>query len=656
MFSEWLTEETPEQKNLSLYKNKIKELEIEKDDYMFVMLFNGELTKSCSFVTIINKASDKDLMELCTKIYPNNFDIKNDQLIIKELTIPGIQFTPHQAIACNKFIEFMNDSSRKTFGLYGFSGTGKTTTIVAIVSHLLKSKLIKTAAFSAPTNKAVNVMKTKFENSVRDIYKSYANKEMDKEAKFDDVIWKLHDYGVEIEFTTVHRLLGFKTDFNKEDGKVIFVKKDPSDVHKFAVVIIDECSMMSGEMVDCIFNDIRMDGRNIKIVFTGDTAQLPPVNEKNSIIFSKTPQEFPLKAYFECFGHKEIKDDVFNELKSKGLTKKYDILMNEIVAMDNFVMEQVVRSKSNNVLGVCNTIRKWTLNQSETYNIKKFIKGECFAYKYTPPSSNKIKSDWFNHFLEECKKSNECIILTWTNKQCNEYNDAIRKKIFNSDKIERFQVGDILMLSDFYNIQNSKSEENKFYTSEQIKVTSLEIGPRCIEPFPAMISKKAQKLVNGNVYELKYKRIVEQIIESTSKFYKCWLLNVKRLSNKTDNVFTLYVIHEDDMAIYKKDCETIRSIIGNFRNTLTAKYRDKTQVIDNNVIKQLWRDFHYIYDQPFAEVNYGYCITTHKAQGSTFYNVYVDIDDITKNQNINEMKRCFYTAISRTSNELHILV
>jgi hypothetical protein len=336
------------------------------------------------------------------------------------------------------------------------------------------------------------------------------------------------------------------------------------------------------------------------------------------------------------------------------LTKKYEILMAEIMSMDNFVMEQVVRSKSNNILGVCNTIRKWTLNQSETYNIKKFIKGECFAYKYTSPS--KIKSEWFNHFLEECKKANECIILTWTNNQCNEYNDAIRKQIFKSDKIERFQVDDVLMLSDFYNIQNSKSEENKFYTSEQIKITSLEIGPKYIEQFPMIISKKAQKLVNGNIYESKYKNIVEQIIGATSKFYKCWLLNVKRLSNKTDNVFTIYVLHEDDVQTYKKDCEIIRGLIGNFRNTLTMKYRDKTQVIDNNVIKQLWRDFHYIYDQPFADVNYGYCITTHKAQGSTFYNVYVDIDDITNNPNINEMKRCFYTAISRVSNELHLLV
>ena len=27
----------------------------------------------------------------------------------------------------------------------------------------------------------------------------------------------------------------------------------------------------------------------------------------------------------------------------------------------------------------------------------------------------------------------------------------------------------------------------------------------------------------------------------------------------------------------------------------------------------------------FADISYGYCITTHKSQGSTFSNIYVDI-------------------------------
>ena len=69
----------------------------------------------------------------------------------------------------------INDTLR-TFGLYGFSGTGKTTTIVEIVSNLLKTRLIKSVAFSAPTNKAVNVMKTKFEKYIRELYKIYSHK------------------------------------------------------------------------------------------------------------------------------------------------------------------------------------------------------------------------------------------------------------------------------------------------------------------------------------------------------------------------------------------------------------------------------------------------------------------------------------------------
>ena len=35
--------------------------------------------------------------------------------------------------------------------------------------------------------------------------------------------------------------------------------------------------------------------------------------------------------------------------------------------------------------------------------------------------------------------------------------------------------------------------------------------------------------------------------------------------------------------------------------------------------------------------------------------VFVDAHDIFKNNNANEAKRCIYTALTRTSNELHIL-
>jgi ATP-dependent exoDNAse (exonuclease V) alpha subunit len=59
---------------------------------------------------------------------------------------------------------------------------------------------------------------------------------------------------------------------------------------------------------------------------------------------------------------------------------------------------------------------------------------------------------------------------------------------------------------------------------------------------------------------------------------------------------------------------------------------------------------------PFASVSYGYAITCHKAQGSNYKNVFVDFSDIVKNRNEEEMKRCTYTAVSRTIDNLYILI
>ena len=63
-----------------------------------------------------------------------------------------------------------------------------------------------------------------------------------------------------------------------------------------------------------------------------------------------------------------------------------------------------------------------------------------------------------------------------------------------------------------------------------------------------------------------------------------------------------------------------------------------------------------IFNEPFANVNYGYCTTVHKSQGSTYHNVYVDINDILNNSRLDEMKRCMYTAVTRCSNKIILLI
>ena len=77
----------------------------------------------------------------------------------------------------------------------------------------------------------------------------------------------------------------------------------------------------------------------------------------------------------------------------------------------------------------------------------------------------------------------------------------------------------------------------------------------------------------------------------------------------------------------------------------------------DKLIESIWICFYESLIDIFADISYGYCITTHKSQGSTFSNVYVDMNNIIlKNQNHEESYRCLYTAITRTSEKLNILI
>jgi len=70
--------------------------------------------------------------------------------------------------------------------------------------------------------------------------------------------------------------------------------------------------------------------------------------------------------------------------------------------------------------------------------------------------------------------------------------------------------------------------------------------------------------------------------------------------------------------------------------------------------KWFWMQF-YKAKQHYADVNYAYAITCHKSQGSTYKNVYVDLADISGNDNVVERNRIIYTAITRASEKAVII-
>ena len=67
-----------------------------------------------------------------------------------------------------------------------------------------------------------------------------------------------------------------------------------------------------------------------------------------------------------------------------------------------------------------------------------------------------------------------------------------------------------------------------------------------------------------------------------------------------------------------------------------------------------WLDY-YDFLRNFADISYGYSITCHKSQGSTYNTTFVLEDDIDVNLNVVERNRIKYTAYTRSSKKVYIL-
>jgi ATP-dependent exoDNAse (exonuclease V) alpha subunit len=72
----------------------------------------------------------------------------------------------------------------------------------------------------------------------------------------------------------------------------------------------------------------------------------------------------------------------------------------------------------------------------------------------------------------------------------------------------------------------------------------------------------------------------------------------------------------------------------------------------NLALKKAWS-----YKQRFADIDFGYCLTSHKAQGSTYDTVIVVEDDILSVNPITEIEKSqsMYVAISRASNKVYVV-
>ncbi len=215
-------------------------------------------------------------------------------------------------------------------------------------------------------------------------------------------------------------------------------------------------------------------------------------------------------------------------------------------------------------------------------------------------------------------------------------------------------------MSEFYSIkETSDYDDNKFYTSEQIKVIKINRTVKNIPRLTENLDNKTSRIKNIHDIKEKYLRTVNAINKAIKRKYNVWKITVVKLnigSQEDDKEYTIYVIDESSIDDIESDIEMTRGKIKELVSYYNNIHRENVGGIDSMIISKLWREFNNKFTDPFAQVNYGFSITVHKSQASTFYNVFVDLHDIFKNKNSEEAKKCLYTAVTRTSNELHILI
>jgi tRNA(Met) C34 N-acetyltransferase TmcA len=210
--------------------NYLRDNKIDMSQYTELLnidIFN--VKKVCDYVNNLDN-NFKDMFYNC---YKNLIKYKDNKLIFKNKILlqrllelaqqNNFNFTKNQTEIIDELIRFMTDNTQKYYGLFGYAGTGKTTSLVALITYLLELKYVKSIIFTSPTNKALNVIKNKFINSLRYLLDAH-HIEYAETKTFDDNIDKLRKHNINIEFSTIHKLLNYKTEFNP-NGEMIFIKE-----------------------------------------------------------------------------------------------------------------------------------------------------------------------------------------------------------------------------------------------------------------------------------------------------------------------------------------------------------------------------------------------------------------------------------------------
>ena len=491
-----------------------------------------------------------------------------------------------QTVAKKLLREFIKQKEHKKFYLFGYAGTGKTYTVSGMIFEFLRQHVLHHVYVCAPTHQALNVIETYFRSVVKN----------------EDLLTLESN----ISFLTIHKLLEFKPVIQNEDGTKVFKSTKESKFMKHLderLIIIDECSMISKVMIDELNKYIEL--YPIKILFMGDSAQLPPVSEPISKIFNEVKNNYPY----------------------------------------HLVLDEIMRTNSSEIKDISSIIREWNKKDSlgpSFLNIhnRKITPKTFKLYHHKPQLKDSI---WFKKFIKDVNDGKFPIILTWRNNPAETYNDTVRKIIHNCENIDDYMVDDHLMFSNFYAVPGQILKV--FYTSDMIRILKIKTDKIKLFDWSVAMIPDSDHLADKT-----YNRLIKSFMKLDNEIEVDLMTVQKIYSNiSIEDIGKKSSIQTIRLSQQKKYIEYIDRI----KSDLESFFK---QFKHDNHTSKLWEIFHKNLLDPFAKLNFGYSITVHKSQGSTFSTVYVDVVDITINPIEEEMQKSLYTASTRASKELFFIV
>ena len=491
----------------------------------------------------------------------------------------NIEYTRSQQNAVEAFRQFLDDDST-IFILKGAAGTGKTTILKAFVDIARgvddgEQAAQRVCHVMAPTGRAAMILSEK----------------------------------TGLQASTVHRAIYMLSNSSKrrmnnvsEDDiiQLKFVLRKNEDSEE-AIYFVDEASMIqdcfsendlftfgSGHLLKDLFS--YADGR--KIVFVGDYAQLPPVGQS----LSPAMDQDYLATHYNVDCRVALLDEVVRQDVESGILLNATALRRSI-------------------------------------DRKSFM---SFTVDYADDvvnADNDLLEPYFR--LMPDKPNPQSIVITHTNRQALQYNQAIRRHYFGT-KVARLLPGELLMIA-----RNNYRADCELFNGSFVRVVECD-SDAAVERYPVRLRG------SGKLVDLTFRKVkIEYRSYGQRKEAKVMLLD--NFIDDENAIVSKEVVQAQTVLFHEKLPEKLRKHLKEIRSALNHPDEMKGNMMLEDMVKcyvdRVQKDEYF----NAVVCKYGYAITCHKAQGGEWRNVFVDMNRAGGSQSNETYFRWAYTSITRSS-------